>query len=294
MGQQLVLESVFKEVEVNGVEMGVLRDGTPYLSSRGLARLCGVVPSAVINQVAAWDAGNRDSKLARFFNDHGYTNEHVYLEVGRQKSEGRAHSEQVCMLFLEYYAFVADRPSKQAEVAFRNLARAGFRVFVWGALGYTPPSAKVPDAWRHFHDRMLLQTAPMGFFSVFKETADFVLASIREGMPVDQQTIPDISVGQMWSKYWQENNLEEAYGARQRFEHNYPDDYPQAKSNPQEIHVYPVDAVGAFRRWMHTDYIPNKFPSYLATKVKQGVMTTSVAELLIASSVVPELPPAKP
>lgn len=30
-----------KEVEIDGIGMGVLTDGTPYLNARGLARMCG-------------------------------------------------------------------------------------------------------------------------------------------------------------------------------------------------------------------------------------------------------------
>lgn len=33
---------VQKQIEIDGVGMGVLTDGTPFLTGRGLARLCGV------------------------------------------------------------------------------------------------------------------------------------------------------------------------------------------------------------------------------------------------------------
>ncbi|WP_159109556.1 hypothetical protein [Bradyrhizobium sp. USDA 3458] len=33
---------VDKQTEIQGIEMGVLSDGTPFLTQRGLARLCGV------------------------------------------------------------------------------------------------------------------------------------------------------------------------------------------------------------------------------------------------------------
>lgn len=36
-----------KEVEIEGVAMGVLNDGTPYLTGRGLAEMCGVHHSVI-------------------------------------------------------------------------------------------------------------------------------------------------------------------------------------------------------------------------------------------------------
>ena len=43
---QMDLE-VVAHTEVDGLEMGVLRDGTPYLSGRGLAALCTVTQKAI-------------------------------------------------------------------------------------------------------------------------------------------------------------------------------------------------------------------------------------------------------
>jgi len=35
--------SIKHQIEIDGVGMGVLPDGTPFLTERGLARLCGVI-----------------------------------------------------------------------------------------------------------------------------------------------------------------------------------------------------------------------------------------------------------
>ena len=51
---QLRLPAVAVSKEIDGIEMGVLKDGTPYLSNRGLAALCGVSPNVVITHVAQW------------------------------------------------------------------------------------------------------------------------------------------------------------------------------------------------------------------------------------------------
>ena len=52
-GTQLELFPI-TEVEIDGVQMGVLSDGTPYLTLRGLARMCGVDMAAVQRMATNW------------------------------------------------------------------------------------------------------------------------------------------------------------------------------------------------------------------------------------------------
>ena len=176
-----------------------------------------------------------------------------------------------------------------AQQNFRKLAQAGLRVFVYQALGYDP-ARQLTTSWRNFHDRLSMHAVPVGYFSVFKECADFVLASIRAGLPLDDHTIPDISVGVTWGNHWRDEKLEANFGARIKHDHNYPDYYPQARSNPQEIWVYPVDALGAFRRWIGQTYLPEKYPPYLDGKVRKGQLAASTVELLLAEVTPPQLP----
>jgi hypothetical protein len=44
-----------KQVERDGIDMGVLSDGTAFLSGRGLARLCGVYHSVMGEILADWN-----------------------------------------------------------------------------------------------------------------------------------------------------------------------------------------------------------------------------------------------
>ncbi len=107
----------------------------------------------------------------------------------------------------------------------------------------------MPPIWRQFHARLQLQNIPSGYFGVFRELADFVLTAIQGGLTVDHKTVPDISVGQIWGKYWEAIDGDRRFGDRIRHDHNYPDDFPQAASNPQPIWVYPVAALGEFRTY---------------------------------------------
>ena len=48
------------EVEVDGIQMGVLSDGTPYLTLRGLARMCGIDHAALLRLANNWDEEKRN------------------------------------------------------------------------------------------------------------------------------------------------------------------------------------------------------------------------------------------
>lgn len=268
--------------EVNGLEMGVLSDGRSYLSARTLAKLCGVVPSAVITQAANWKAGKRDGRLAQMLREAGI--DELYTAIGDQL---HAYHEDACMVFVEYYAFEAREQNAQALNTFRKLGRAGLRAFVYSALGYDPRNELSP-AWQHFHARVMLIAAPAGYFCVFNESNHLVVSAMRAGLRVDQHTVPDISLGQLWSAYWKENAYEDTYGPRKKHDHNYPDFFPQAASNPQHMWVYPLAALPAYRAWLETVYIPTKYPQYLKAKVKEGLLPPSAVEMLVLAATPPE------
>lgn len=147
-----------------------------------------------------------------------------------------------------------------------------------GSFSSGAPQAGVE--WKPFHDRLNLALAPVpeGFFSVFREMADLTAQLITQGAVVDDATIPDISVGQAWSKEWTGRGYDTEFGLRASYEHNYPAYFRQSKSNPQWPHCYPEDALPAFRRWFRHVYLPTFYPQYLTRKVKKGDMPALVAE----------------
>jgi hypothetical protein len=279
--------AVFISKKVDGIDMGVASDGTAYLTGRAIADLCGVAASAVINRRAEWEEGKRATRFAKMLRAHGFEDDEelrLRLAVNRD-----AYSDKVATAFLEYYAFESTVKNDTALANFRKLVRGGLRLFIYRALGYDP-SHSVPDDWRQFHDRLLLHTLPPGYFSVFKESADIVIASIGAGLPVDEKTVPDISIGKGWSSYWKAENLEDEHGPRKKHDHNYPDYFPQSASNPQEMHVYPIDALPDFRRWMERDYLPIAFPKYLEKRVKLGLMPPSAVEMVLTKVLPDGLP----
>lgn len=140
-------------------------------------------------------------------------------------------------------------------------------------------------SWRIFNDRLDLisDQVPLGYFCIFRETADVYASFIRGGINPGLKIILDISVGQHWSKHWVKEGLEGTFGARARYEHRYPAYYSQSLSNPQTPLCYPEDALPAFRRWLREVYIPLKLPIYLKGQVVQGKIANVEATAAIAA-----------
>lgn len=275
MESLIVIEKV-----VEGVEMGVLGDGTAFLTSRGLARLCGVAPSSLIAQAAKWKEGRRDGKLARMLLDAGFDEPLMYIPTKRRGVIEHAFPAGVCSVVLHYYAY--ELGSEQARKVALILTRQTLQEYIYRYTGYDPRLA-IPPAWRFVHDRLLLNVVPPGYFGVFKEMVDVVLVAMRHGLKVDEHTVPDISVGITWANFWTANNLEAQFGKRITYEHSYPGYMPQSDSNPQDVNCYPIEALGIFRKWLMDTYIPDRFPGYLKGKVSQGAMDREAATNVLAA-----------
>ena len=256
---------------VNGVEMGVLDNGIPYLTQSGLAKMTGASRKAIFEISKEWEekidepiiGKARNSFLKDYLFKSGFTDSPLFIETIQDGSVHYAYPDIVCMAILEYYAFEAQKPYETAINNFRNLSRFGLQKFIYEALNYVPE-----DKWKYFNDRVsiLKDSSPDGHFILFKETTGLAVDLINADLTVNHKTIPDISVGIAWGKFWQANKLDKKYGPRQRYEHNYPDYYPQSASNPQTPWAYPDEALPLFRRWFKSEYLLTKFPKYILTK----------------------------
>lgn len=266
--------SIIVQKEVDGIEMGVLGDGTPYLSGSGIAKLCGTARSTIYERAAEWRDGNRSGKFARYLIEDGFTEASLYVETTHRGITVHAYTDDVAVRVLSYYAF--EGGNEIAKRRYRALGRQSLRDFVYKCVGYAP-EPRVPDRWRQFHERMLLNIVPAGYFSVFREAAGILLAAMRAGLSVDSHVVPDISIGQQWSEHWRTRRLDEQFGARGHYDHYYSDSYPQAASNPQSALCYPIGALGAFHQWLLDEYLPAAFPTYLARQAKKGTVAAATA-----------------
>lgn len=251
--------------------MGVLENGIPYLTQTGLADMSGAARSTIFDITQEWQQAQATGTWPRgrmqFFRDclakAGFDESSLYIEIINDGSPYYAYPDVVCMAIVEYFAFEAQRKNETAVTNFRNLARYGLQKFIYDALGYTPP-----DKWKYHHDRVSLVqgAAPDGYFIIFHEVSGMIVDLINAELPVSDKTIPDISVGKCWGDHWTKSGLEKTYGARIKYEHNYPAYYPQAASNPQQPWAYPNEALAEFRRWFRHEYLVTRFPRYILTK----------------------------
>ena len=285
---------VYVQTNVDGLDMGVLGDGTPYLSSRALARVCGVAPSVIIELTQRWDPGaltKREQIIMRLLLERGHDGDALAVRATKDGKPVNAHPEEVCGALIEYYAFEAGkRCTHQAKEWLRTLSRVGLRELIYRGCGYNAV-AHGKDRWRQFHDRMLLNKVPTGYFSVFQEISPMVLEAIRHGVDVGPKMIPDISVGMRWRKHWEAEGLAERYGPSKKYPHTYPDYFPQAAAKPR-AHIYPTSALGEFRIWMEQVYLPKLLPGYLQRKVAKRALEAATVEELLAAVVPKRLPTA--
>jgi hypothetical protein len=270
------------EREIDGVGMGVLTDGTPFLTLRGLSRMCGVDNAQMVRLTAAWQETPlkpREKKIRELVRAQGADDTVAFMAIMKNGTIHHAVPAAVCMAVLEYYAFEAKGiESDQAAKNYRILARKGFSDFIYSQVGYNP-RGESSIAWQQFHDRVTLayHAIPEGYFSVFKEIADIFVTLIRKGASLGNKFVPDISVGIHWGKHWTKENLDVIYGDRIKYEHNYPIYFPQAASNPQQPYCYPDEALGEFRKWVREVYIPTQMPQYLNTKIRDGQIPAPAA-----------------
>lgn len=286
-GQTEMIFDVDIEKEVGGIQMGVLKGGTPYLTQEGLSKLCGVSRKMLYNidqemhSATEGKAKDRASKIKELLKIQGYNEKDLFIRIQKSKNEVyNAYPDSVCMAILEYFAF--DDSRKEAQDNYRLLARSSFRNYIYGAVGYKYDAEKL-DKWKHFLDRVDINydVVPDGYFSIFKETSGLTVSLIRNEIIIDENTIPDLSVGGTWGRYWSKNNLQNEFGDRVKYNHSYPDYFPQAVSNPQESWCYPNDALPLFRKWFKAEYIYSKFPAYLLSKVKQLKLTHEHKEKIL-------------
>lgn len=278
-----------RDADINGIGMGVLSDGTPYLNQRGLAALCGVQNAHIGTISSQWAEAEQKPRIVSIkaiLTKLKLTYRAAHVEVAHKGIVHYCYPADVCLAILEYYAFDAGANCQpQARDNFRILAGSKLRELIYSQVGYDPSrvNQKRFDKW---HERIALnyQSAPKGFFHVFNEAHTIIYELILAGANIGENFVVDISIGIHWSNFWKENDLESDFGDRCKYPHRYPDTHPQAKSNPQESWCYPLAALGAYREWLQDTYIEGgKFKTYLSGKVSRGELPPSVAQLAIAA-----------
>ncbi len=116
------------------LEMGVLDDGTPFLTQRGLARLCGVQNAHIGTISRDWNdqiTKPRVTKIRDILSRRNlfFADAHSVVNYGGKLLH--AYPEEVTIAILEYYAFEAGHNLQQEAIQnFRQLASGGLRKLV--------------------------------------------------------------------------------------------------------------------------------------------------------------------
>lgn len=127
---------------IDGIEMGVFSDGTPFLSQRGVQALCGLTTNGIISNLSKeWENFyNNDFEISKrprlsfikkILDENGYTSPSLYIRKKFNDNDIYAYPDTVCMAILEYYAFECENPVKVAIDRYRMLAKKSFRDFVY-------------------------------------------------------------------------------------------------------------------------------------------------------------------
>ena len=255
--------------EIDGIPMGILSDGTAYLSGRGLAAVCGISDPALVNLIKNWDeARPRESRIREILDDMGWEGP-LFAPIVVDGNVTHAFSADVCTAFLEYYSMWAPRPTDKARHTSRLINRGGLTVYIYELVG-ADVQGRLFDttSLMHFETRRGLNNGLLpGRWSPFSESSPVVLACIKAGLPFSEHAMVDISIGQHWATYWKKIDGENTYGPRRYYTHRYPKNYPQP--HRVQAHSYLDIALPDFRWWLPNIYVVEKLPEYLKRKAKQ-------------------------
>jgi hypothetical protein len=191
-----------KDTEINGIGMGVLSDGTPYLNQRGLAALCGVQNAHIGTISSQWSDPDQKPRIKRIkdiLNKMGARYPAAHVEVVHKGTPHYCYPADICLAALEYYAFDAGpNCQEQAKDNFRLLAGSKLRELIYSQVGYDPTKAHT-KRFEKWHERIALnyQSAPKGFFHVFNEAHTLIYELIIAGADIGEHFVVDISIGQI-------------------------------------------------------------------------------------------------
>ncbi|RVD62434.1 hypothetical protein EN751_41895, partial [Mesorhizobium sp. M4A.F.Ca.ET.029.04.2.1] len=106
---------------MNGIEMGVLENGMAYLTQRGLSAICGAARSTIQEITKEWEDNfgldlqrGRSLYFSEYLRQAGYDEPTLYMEIQHNGTTHYAYPEVVCMAFIEFFAFEAQRTNDTA------------------------------------------------------------------------------------------------------------------------------------------------------------------------------------
>lgn len=280
-----------KMQEVDNISMGVLPNGETFLSLQGLAKFCGVAPSAIIQLSQDWKKGEAQTKtrgkqLAQLILEWTDSDEipvSLYVEIENTyaiSSVTHAVPESIVMAITDYYAHYAQTTKREAITNYRKAAKLGLRKYIYDRLDYSEEDL-IGESWKLLQERILNNESPKGYFTMFDEATTIIASLIRNNIAVDDSIMPDGSLGIHWAKYWKAQSLDGQFGGRIKISHKFPESYRQLDP---EINAYPNEALSEFRTWFQEIYLPKKYPNYVKNKLKDKSKISLLLEAVLPPS----------
>lgn len=296
MKQQPLALIPVKLQEIDNISMGILPNGETFLSLQGVAKFCGLAPSSIIELAQDWAVGSAQGKnrgqqlteLIKEWTESDTVPDSLYVEIDSKNSiTGVIHAvpEQIVMAITDYYAHYAQVQKPEAIRNYRQAAKLGLRKYIYDRLNYSEKDL-IAESWKLFHERVLSNECPKGYFTMFDEATTIIASLIRNNIAVDDSIMPDGSLGIHWANYWKAKSLAQIHGDRIKILHKYPESYRQLDP---KINAYPLNALSEFRQWFQETYLPEKYPEYIKRKIKDGTVTIEAVPLLLSAVMPPEV-----
>lgn len=263
MQQQITipLVPIKHQSEADGFEMGVMSDGTPYLTASGLAYICGTARSNIITLVNDWQnqrllpRGQSISQIIQRNGGNPTADLHTAIKV--RGITYHAIPADFCMAVLEYYAFESRSDAETARDNFRNLAAQSLKEFIYKRTGYKATGALPAHLVRYTKNRSKI---PYTHFSMLNEITLSLIAPLEEaGYTLPENLVPDISEGKLFCKWLRENRGIEP-GDFPMYNHEYPD----GRVYPAKL--YPVEYLEDFRKHFHEVWLTQKAGKYFGER----------------------------
>ncbi len=266
---------VIPSIAVSGlpIDVGILPDGTPFMSGRELARACGISNSTLVGwgeTTPQIGDRHRAGKLANLLATYRYQGDRLFVPIpDGTKFGGRANVSaypyQVCLAFLDYYAFEANK--EDARNSLRLLSEKQLPQFICAAVeaplqkaAPQPPIKPLDDPFRR---RPLRNGIPIGYFEVGQVLADEQMSSL---LTPELRTALLTNIDKAWNRYWNIQQLSQQYGDRFAMPQRPLNDWARIRQ-----YVYPSVALATFKDWLALHYLPDRYPSYWQRK-RQSIM----------------------
>lgn len=229
----------------DGIEMGVMIDGTPFATASGLAQMCGVTPKSITDLgefIVDALSKPRGVKICELISrDKNFKGNKFFEKISYKNQIVNAYPDTVCMAVVQYYAFKADdNCTEKAQELAMLLMQTKFRDFVYALVGYNRPKVAFSDYTLSritHHHTASNNPLPDGYFCLFDKIIEILQKfDSRIGYVMTDQWYdyskgdkrylePDISLGLYFSSLFKDN----FYSVRDK----YYDLYNERKNNPR-------------------------------------------------------------